>query len=58
LARLNEALHDRGVALWIAGLHRVPREMLQRALAGYAGPPVRLFEDVGAAVAAFEHESQ
>lgn len=54
LAHLNEELHKRDVVLWLAGLHRVPREMVQRALPLYEGPSVRLCEDVAAAVAAFE----
>jgi high affinity sulfate transporter 1 len=57
LAGLNQELHARGAALWLAGLHRVPREMVQRALALYEGPSGRLCDDVEAAVAAFEHES-
>ncbi len=57
LAGLNQELQARGAALWLAGLHRVPREMVQRALALYEGPSVRLCDDVEAAVAAFEHEA-
>lgn len=56
LAGLNQALHNRGVALWLAGLHRVPREMIQRAGPLYDGPAVRLCDDVETAVAAFEQE--
>jgi len=58
LAGLNEELHSRGVVLWLAGLHRVPREMVQRALAVYEGPSAQLWEDVEAAVAAFEEEAR
>jgi high affinity sulfate transporter 1 len=57
LAGLNEELHRRGVAFWLAGLHRVPREMVQRALPLYEGPSARLWDDVEAAVAVFEHET-
>ena len=56
LAGLNQELHTRGVTLCLAGLHRVPREMVQRALTLYEGPGVPLCDDVEAAVAAFEHE--
>jgi len=56
LAGLNQELHTRGVAFWLAGLHRVPREMVQRALALYDGPSGRLCDDVEAAVAAFEQD--
>ena len=41
LADLDHEVHTRGVALWLAGLHRVPGEMVQRALTLYEGPPVR-----------------
>jgi SulP family sulfate permease len=57
LAGLNQELHTRGVAFWLAGLHRVPLEMVQRAIPLYEGPSVRLCDDVEAAVAAFEHEA-
>lgn len=54
LAGLHQELQRRGVGFWLAGLHRVPREMLQRALTEYHGSGVNLFVDVKAAVAAFE----
>jgi len=56
LGGLDHDLQSRGIELWMAGLHRVPAEMVQRALEGYKGRPVRLFDDVDAAVAAFELE--
>jgi high affinity sulfate transporter 1 len=57
LAVLNQELHNHGTAFWLAGLHRVPREMVQRALALYEGPSAPLYDDVEAAVAAFERET-
>jgi sulfate permease, SulP family len=57
LAGLDRDLQRRGIRLCMAGLHRVPAEMVQRALERYEGNPVRLFDDVDAAVAAFELES-
>jgi high affinity sulfate transporter 1 len=53
---LQRELRTRGGTLWLAGLRPVPGEMVQRALAQYEGRSVPLYDDVEAAVAAFEQE--
>jgi MFS superfamily sulfate permease-like transporter len=57
LVGLQQELKTRGATLWLAGLRQVPGEMVQRALAHYEGRSVPLFDDVEAAVAAFEKDA-